>query len=92
MMKDGRWTVLQGYKKPGLLGAIIFYTEKKPQCFLVLRGSSWCLHKLCCNHNKLQGEILTSLRPRGNSEEFDGVMTSSVVAILGLSALYTVYI
>lgn len=88
MMKSCRWTVLQGYNKTGLLGALIFYTENKPKCFLVLRGSKWCLCKLCCKHSKLQGEILTSLRPTGNFEELDGVMISCVMVILRLSALY----
>lgn len=88
MMKGGRWTILQVYNKIGLLGPIIFYTKNKPQCYLVRKGSNWYLHKLCCNHGKLQGEILSPLRPVGNSEEFEGIMISYVVPILRLSALY----
>lgn len=73
--------VLQGYDTTSLLGATTFYIQKKPQCFLVLRGSNLCLHKLCCNHSKMQGEILTSLRHRGSSKEFDGGTISRVMAL-----------
>lgn len=66
--------LLQGYNEMGLLGPIIFYTENKPQCYLVCKGSNWYLHKMCCSHGKLQGEILSPLRPVGNSEEFEGIM------------------